>query len=367
VKTRVLHVVGTMNRGGAETFIMNILRNIDREKFEFYFLCFNDNKSDYDDEIAALGATVVHVSDVKKAGIVKHIGDIRKVIRNYQIDIVHAHTSYNMVFSLIAARLEGVCGRLSHSHSTGPKVPTTFTRKIYVLVSRSLINYTATARLACGVGAGETFYGDREYSIIHNGIDIKKFTYNKFKRDRIRKDLNIDKDTVVLIHVGRFFEVKNHAFLLDVFYEYQKINNNSRLILIGDGPLREAAEEKAKSLGIADSVSFMGLRTDTSELYNIADMFVMPSLYEGLPLVLIEAQANGLVCLVSDSIDKNAKLTKYIKFCSLSKNAKTWAEHIVKTSLLRTEGGEQLAGSAYDMTVGIKDIEKIYTDEVARL
>jgi len=361
VKTHVLHVVGTMNRGGAETFIMNILRNIDRDKFEFYFLCFNDNKFDYEDEIIALGATIVRVPDVKKTGIIKHIGNIRRVIRKYHIDIVHSHTSYNMVFSLIAARLEDVVKRLAHSHSAGSRTTPTLVKKLYIVTTRALINHTATRRLACGTVAGVAFYGAKEFTIVYNGIDLKQFTLNGSKRAALRASFGVNEQETVVMHVGRFHEVKNHTFLLDIFNEYQKINSDSHLFLLGDGPLRKDIENKTNTLGLAKKVRFLGVRSDTSDLYNIADIFVLPSLYEGLPVVLVEAQVNGLRCLVSDTVDQTSKITNYLDFLPLGNGALDWAIEIDSLDKSRAEAPKELIGGAYDIKTSVKDIESLYT------
>ena len=300
-KTTILQVIGGMDRGGAETFLMNVLRSIDKDKFQFVFLCYGDKPFDYEAEVVSLGAKLVRIPDVKTVGIRRHLQDIRRVIKENNIDGVHAHTYYNSVFSLFVASTAGLKLRAVHSHNTMAGKNPSMLKRLYFLISKIGITLFANTFLACGDDAGRALYLPiRRFSVIHNGINVEDFAFSKDARDKVRKGLGLNDSTTVIMHVGRFDEQKNHPFLIDVFNDFLLLNPNSVLLLIGDGLLRRSIEKKVVSLGIEDKVKFMGKRSDVYRFYSAADAFVMPSLYEGLPVVLIEAQVNGIPSLVSN-------------------------------------------------------------------
>lgn len=360
--TKVLHVIGGMNRGGAETFLMNVLRSIDRNKFEFIFLCYGDKKFDYEDEITHFGGRIVRTPDVKDVGILANIQNLRRIIAEYNIDVVHAHTYYNSLFSLIAATLSGVRLRIVHSHSTQSEPNPSLAKRVYFLVSKIGIEMFANKFVACGNDAGRALYMQwRKFQVINNGINVKDFVYDQANRNSIRTELGIDKDVTVLMHAGRFAEVKNHDFLIDTFAEYQKYDPKSQLILVGDGPLRKKMEDKVEKLNISNAVKFLGLRSDVYKIYSAADAFVFPSIFEGLPVVLVEAQANGIKCIISDAVDKNVKVTDSVIFYSLSAGPKTWARHIFEASKARVDNFQILANGAYDMSANVNTIQMMYS------
>lgn len=362
-KIRVLQVIGGMNRGGAETFLMNVLRNINKNKFELFFLCYGDGGFDYEEEIRSLGGKIVRIPDVKDLGVRKHIQHLKKVIDKYDIDVVHAHTYYNSVFSIFAARLSGVRLRIVHSHNTKSEPSPSLVKKIYFFVSKAGIELFANKFVACGEDAGKALYMPwRKFQVIYNGIDIQSFAYYGKNRSDVRNELGISQKATVLLHIGRFEEVKNHDYLIDIFAEYHKRDTSSKLVLVGVGPLKKTIEEKVEKLNLSDSVKFLGLRSDTTRIYGAADMLIFPSLFEGLPVVLVEAQANGIRCLVSDTIDKNIALTKCIEFYSLSKDAKAWAQRVSRTDFNRADVTQDLKGGVYDMSANIENIEKVYNE-----
>ena len=205
INISVLHVVGAMNRGGAETFLMNTLRNIDKDRFTFVFLCYGNNKFDYEDEIISLGSKIVRIPDVKVVGILRHIRDIKQVIQNENIHMVHVHTHYNSMFSVIAARLAKLKVRIVHSHTTESGSDQGIIRRIYSVVAKIMININTTNYVACSTGAGRALFGNRKkIQIIHNGIDVSKFRYSKNIRRLMREQLRISDDTFVIGHIGRF-------------------------------------------------------------------------------------------------------------------------------------------------------------------
>lgn len=327
-KLHILHVVASMNRGGAETFVMNILRAIDRDNYRFYFLCFSNNHFDYEDEIEQLGGIIVRIPDIKDVGIIAYIRAIKSVIKKYQIDIVHAHTYYNSVFALIAAARAGVSMRIAHSHCTQSEVSPPLKKRIYFTLARFAISRYATEKIACAKDAGRALFGRRPFTVINNGIDLQKFAYSETIRRDIREAYNLPQDATILLNVARFYEVKNHNFIIDIFAQYHKEQPKSYLLLVGDGPLRAAVEAKVAQLGLSRYVIFTGVVADTEKMYSAADVFVMPSFFEGLPVVLIEAQANRLPCVVSDTIDSDVKMSTRMTFASLGHGADSWVSEV---------------------------------------
>lgn len=359
---RILQVIGSLDRGGAETFLMNVLRNIDRDKFSFVFLCYGDSTSDYDNEAIRLGAKIVRIPEFKDVGILQHIKDVRRVIRDNEIDVVHVHTYYNSVFSLIAAKLSGIRLRITHSHNTMSEANPGLSKRIYFVISKLGIALFSNKFLACGQEAGRAlFLPGSQFAIIYNGINIKDFSYDETIRKGIRKELNINDDETVVMHVGRFVEAKNHKFLIAIFDEYCQFNANSKLLLIGDGPLRPSIEHEVKRRALSDRVIFLGKRSDMTSLYNGADLLVFPSLFEGLPVVLVEVQANGLHSLVSDKVDESAKLNKRLEFMSLSSSPKAWAYKMSSINIARKTGEKSsLLDGPYDITNVTQELVKLY-------
>ena len=312
----ILHVIGAMDRAGAETFLMNVLRNIDRNKFKFYFLCYGDNNFDYEKEIENLGAVIIKVP-FKKFQIIRNIYRIYKIIKEYKIDIVHSHTYYNSVFSVLAAKICKI-KVIIHSHNTKPSHSPNIAQKIYYNISKFIINKYSNYFYACSDDAAkEMFYKKTNYSLIKNGIEIDKFIFDETKRIHLRKELNIEEDTKVICMVARFHEQKNHKFAIDVFNMYTKIDENSVLLLVGRGNTEEEIKKQVHEYRLQDKVKFLGVRKDVADIYSASDLFILPSLFEGLGIVLIEAQTNGLKCLVSTNVPKEVNITDEVVFMSL--------------------------------------------------
>lgn len=363
---KILQVVGSLDRGGAETFVMNVLRNINRETYQFVFLCYGNKPFDYEKEAKELGAKIVRIPDVKTIGIMKSIAEIKKVIEENSIDVVHVHTYYNSMFALVAAALAGVKLRITHSHNTRSEVNPSFLKRIYFTISSFVIRALTTNRLACGNEAGKALFGkSSEFIVVNNGINLKDFAYKENVRKDLRKQLALPSRSTVLLHVGRFEAVKNHNFLIDIFAEYLKKDPSSILLLVGRGPLEDKIKQKVKSLKLDKNVRFLGVRGDVKDLYNIADLFIFPSLFEGLPVVLVEAQANGLPIVASDTIDQTAKLTNSMIFYSLEKTASEWAQYLLNISKIHVDVYKELAGGKYDINSVVACIQEIYSRDGA--
>ena len=329
---RVLQVIRAMNIGGAETLIMNLYRNIDRKKVQFDFLVSYEGY--FDDEIKKLGGNIHYIPYLTDKGQITYEKNIIKLLKAHpEYQVIHSHIDQVSGIIMQAAKKAGVSVRISHSHSTSNnngKIA-----KIYKGYLQSKINKNANNYFACSKEAASWLFKEKskEAVIINNGIDIDKFKFSQEKRDKIRKELNIPEDYIVVGHVGAFRKEKNHIKLIQLYNEYLKENPKSVLVSVGDGDLKNNIIEEVKNLGIENNVKFLGLRSDTDALYSAFDILLFPSLYEGLSICLLEAQTSGLKILTSDTVDKNIKLTDNIEFLSLEEN--NWNKYF-KTNKDRT-------------------------------
>lgn len=328
---RVAHIIGKWVGGGVEAVVMNYYRYIDKSKVQFDFICDEDSSFIPYDEIKSLGGKVILVPPYQK--VFKYHKELKNVLKEGDYNIVHSHINTLSIFSLFATKCAGVPVRIAHSHSTTNKKEK---KKNFVKqFLRPFSKLFATHYMCCSELAGRWLFGDKEYDngnvyLLNNAIDLDKFKYNEEKRKKKRKELNIEDDTLVIGHVGRFVEQKNHRFLVDIFNEIYKQNANSLLLLAGQGPLMKEIEIKVKNWGLEKNVRFLGQRKDINELYQAMDLFLFPSLYEGLGMVAVEAQVSGLPCVVSTEIPEIAKVTEKITFINLENKIETWTEIIFK-------------------------------------
>lgn len=322
---RVAQIIGKWFGGGVESVVMNYYRNIDRSKIQFDFICDEDSTNIPCAEIESLGGKVILIPPYQK--VIKYHKELKRVLKEGNYKIVHSHINTLSVFSLFAAKCAGVPVRIAHSHSTTNKKEKN--KNLMKQLLRPFGKVFATDYMCCSELAGRWLFGDKEYDkgnvyLLNNAIDLDKFKYDEVVRREKRKELNIDDDTLVIGHVGRFVEQKNHRYLIDIFNEVHKQNEKSILLLVGQGPLMEEIKEKVKSLGIEDSVKFLGQRNDISELYQAIDLFLFPSLYEGLGMVVIEAQCSNLPCVVSTEVPETVKININIEFVDLSDDSSYW-------------------------------------------
>ncbi|PFM78975.1 glycosyl transferase family 1 [Bacillus sp. AFS077874] len=326
---RVLQIIDNMNRGGAQAFIMNIYRKIDREILQFDFLLHTKEECAFNDEIRSLGGKIYTVPP-RNQGILKNkkaLNDFFKEHSDYKV--IHHHvSSLTYVTPLKIASNYNVPHRIVHSHNTkqgGSYVHNFIHRYNQMFVKNFATDYFACSQEAAKWLFGETLSDNYDSSVVRNGIDVSKFKYDKTLRDNIRSELKIG-NKIALGHIGRFMHQKNHEFLIDIFYEFHKINSNSVLILVGEGELKNKIEEKVVIKGLKDNVLFLGSRSNVNELLQAFDLFVMPSFHEGLPVTLVEAQAASLPCVISDGITHEVDLLNHIKYVSLRESAKNWAQ-----------------------------------------
>ena len=366
---KILHVVGKMDRGGTESFIMNIYRNIDFSKFQFDFVVHTNKKCSYDDEITALGGHIYHVPRFKVYNIYQYKKAWEKFFNEHNdYDIVHGHIGSSAAIYLKIAKKKGMY-TIAHSHSTGStqKNLHTFLTRFFSYKTR----YVADYFLGCSKEAGLTRYGKKvassnKFQVINNGIDIKNYLYNEMIRNKYRKELNIDDDTIVVGHVGRFTYAKNHEFLIKVFNEIIKQNPNQKykLICVGWGELEKKIKKQIEDMNLVSNVCLLINRSDVNNILQAMDLFIFPSHYEGLGIALIEAQAAGLPCYMSDVIPNEANVTNTIKKISLKENESTWAKIIIDNynnqCMNRSSLGELMLKSDFNIDVVVKEIEKIY-------
>ena len=327
----VAQVMGKWVGGGVESVIMNYYRHLDHSKVQFDFICDEDSTRIPYDEIKKLGGRVFLVP--KYQNLPKYLKALEKLFKENKYRIVHANINTLSVFPLYAAKKAGVSIRISHSHSTSN--PKEWKRNLIKNILRPFSKRYATDYFACSELAGRYLFGNKafdqgEVKIIHNAIDIEKFKFDEVARKKLRKEFGINDSTVVIGHVGRFVQQKNHTFLVDVFKEYHKKNPDSKLLLVGSGPLEDEIKKKVEKLGLKDFVLFLGQRDDINKLYSAMDVFCLPSLYEGLGVVGIEAQVAGLPCMFSDKIPDDIKITDSIRFIKLTDKLKIWGDEIVK-------------------------------------
>ena len=362
---RVLQIIGIVCGGGVEAVIMNYYRHIDRSKIQFDFVVDGYEKTILDDEIESLGGKVYHVEPYKK-NIFRYMSQIYHIVHDNHYDIVHSNMNTLAVFSLFPAWLAGAHQRILHNHSTA--VRSEGMRSVMKMILRPFAPLFANRYAACSRLAGNWMYGKKmmesgRVTIINNAIDLEEYAFSPEIRQQYRNELHIPDDTLVIGHVGRFMYQKNHAFLIEVFREVVKKHPNTILLLIGDGELRPAIEAKVQDYHLSDKVRFLGLRKDVKKLYNCMDVFVLPSWYEGLPVVAVEAQANGLPCIFSNQVTKESCLTSTMKYLGLKDSIDTWVQSILREDYQRNADAiQELTEEGFDIIKQTDSITMYYLD-----
>lgn len=318
---RMLHIAASMSPSGIGNFIMNAYRSVDRSKVQFDFVVCEHREVSFDEEIAQMGGQVFYVTR-KSVSPWKNFNETRAIVKKGNYDYVFRHTDVSTVaLDLFAAKLGGAKNRIAHSHSTSAKK--VWLHKLF----RPFLNAVCTERFACSNDAGKWMYGKRKkFRVIMNGIDIPRFVYRPQVRTQVREELGIGADTLVLGHVGNYMPVKNHAFMIDLFSKVQKQCPDSKLLLVGDGSLREQMEQQIKELDLEKHVILTGVRHDIPRLLQAMDAFLFPSFYEGMPIALVEAQTAGLACVISDVITPDVCVTEQITRLPLADGVDAWAQ-----------------------------------------
>ncbi|MGD6815512.1 glycosyltransferase family 1 protein [Metabacillus sp. 84] len=332
---RVLHSVVNMNRGGAETLIMNLYRNMDRSKVQFDFLTCKEGV--FDEEIKELGGTIHRIPYITDGGHFRYIRSLDAFFsKNRQYKIVHSHMDKMSGFVLRSAKKHNIPVRIAHSHNTESEG--NFLAKMYKDLAGRLIHPSSTHLFSCSELAAQWLYGNTERNkiLMKNGIDSDQFRHSPSIRNRLRVELGLT-NKYVIGHVGRFNPQKNHEFLLEIFHECCKNYTDLHLVLAGDGPLRTRMEQRVNSLQLADKVSFLGVRPDIPHLLQAFDLFAFPSLHEGLPVTLVEAQGAGLPCIVSDTITNEADMGVNLMTYLPLNQKEEWASKVAQVLLQKRE------------------------------
>lgn len=303
-KIRVLHVVSNMNCGGAETMIMNIFRNIDCDKFQFDFLCLSPIAGEYEEEILKRGGKI------QKVNSSRNIMKIYKILKEGQYDAIHIHVMFYSWILLFLSYLANIKVRITHSHSASDLKPNTNLRKIYIKISRILINVFTTNKISCGEKAGHYLFGkNNKFIILNNGIDLEKYS-NVTEKEilELKRSLNIEKDSMIIGHVGGFRVEKNQKYFIDLAKVMKNNKEKFKIILVGNGYTFKDIEEEIQKQNLEEYFILPGKRDDVNIFMNLFDVFMMPSLYEGFPLVVVEALAANNICFLSDKISKETDL-----------------------------------------------------------
>lgn len=355
---RILQCVNKMDRAGLETMLMNYYRNIDRSQVQFDFLTHRSTEGAYDKEIKEMGGKIYYAPRLIPKNIFKYRRYMKKLFEENKYDIVHSHIDTMSFFPLREANRNKVKYRISHSHTSKLDIDYKLPIKYYCKI---FINKYANIRFACGKKAGIFLYNKLNFKILNNAVDCQKFKFDENLRGKVRNDLGIDENTTVLGHVGRYIYIKNQEFLIDVFVDYLQLNSDSKLILVGLGEDEKKLRDKVEKYGIKDKVIFLVNRSDTNEIYQAMDYFVMPSLFEGVPLVAIEAQTNGLTCILSDKISEETKITDNVYFCNLKLGSKEWAKFIYNLDKRRNNNSIiDVKNHCYDIKIEAKKLENFY-------
>ena len=358
---RILHIVSTLGTGsGVMSVLMRNHRHIDRSKVQFDYLSFRQTDVTFEAEVLALGGKVYHFPRPSlKAGFQKKL-DAFFAEHAGEYAAVHCHPIYASVIFGKSARNHGVGHVIQHSHST--QLSETLPGKVRNFTMLCIFGRRATDFAACSEAAKKMFFWKKPEDIylMRNAIDVDKFIFSPEKRESLRSALGIVTDTPLLGHVGRFTKQKNHTFLIQVFAEVLKLRPDAKLLLLGDGVLLEPIRVMCSQMGMEDSVIFAGRQTDVAGYMSAMDIFMLPSLFEGLPIVLVEAQANGIPCLAADTITPESDVTRTVSFLSLE-NKEAWASKAM--TLVTDNSREQndlLTAAGYNIAVEATNLASHY-------
>lgn len=354
---RILYINGgTMDMGGISSYMMNYYRHFDKNKIQIDFVVHGKGGV-YDNEIQKLGGKVYHVP-TKRENYIENKKQIKNIIKNGKYHIVHSHMDGMNGPMLCLAKKCGVKVRISHSHNTSHLTSNKLKLLIHETARKSIPKY-ATDMWACSKAAGKWLYGTNNFKIIPNAIEVERYQFNELDRNRIRHQLHIE-NKYVIGHIGKFEYQKNHEFLIKVFAQIAKNNEDVVLLLIGDGSLKHLIQSEVAKLGISDRVIFLGKRKDVNKLMNAFDIFVLPSNFEGLPVVAVEAQANGLKCICADTITKEINLDGRVEFLSLTCDIEEWVSAIGKRENRDLFAAKYITEKGYNIENEALKLQQIY-------
>lgn len=343
---------------GITSVIMNYYRKMDKTNMKIDFVVINKISEEYREELENNGSEIFYFP--RKSNPIKYMLGLKELLNKNNYDVIHIHgNSALLSIETLIAKYCKVPVRIVHSHNTTCSYP------VLHKLLQPVLNITSNYGFACGEEAGKWLFKDKSYKVIKNGIDLDVFTYNEEKRKEIREKLEIG-NRKLIGHIGNFIYQKNHEFLVDVFYDLLKKDKNYVLLLISDGALLESIKEKVNNLGISENVIFLGKTTEVSNYIQAMDIFLLPSHFEGLPVVLIEAQALGVPCIVSDKVSKDAKLTNLIEFLPIN-NTSIWVDKILKTQVDNRQDNSieahiSIERNGYNILTNANEVKKLYEE-----
>lgn len=346
--------------------LINYYRQMDRSKIQFDFIVHRQAEGHYDQEILALGGKIYRMPQIRPGNYSQYFKSLDQFFIDHPYyKVVHAHINENSSFILKAAKKAGVPCRITHSHLSDLGIDIKLPFRLY---ARLTMKDNPSSYFACSQKAGKWLFGKKiadsgKVVVLNNAVDVSQFSFNQTIRDEIREELSAG-DRLVIGHIGRFTEQKNHDFLIDVFKAVHDKKPNSMLVLVGEGHLRNAIEKKIEKLGLTNCVKILGVRKDISNLLQGMDIFLFPSLFEGLPVVLVEAQASGIQSIISDTITTETDVTGRLQFISLKQTADYWAEQIINTSPGHVDTSDSLREKGYDTSTMAKWLSDYYMNQM---
>lgn len=361
---RVLHVLGGLNRGGAETMVMNLYRNMDRTEIQFDFVAneIDEGQSyQYYSEILSLGGHIYYAPKFSAKNLTRYRKWWKEFFEQHPNYIaVHGHHTVPGFIYLAEAKKKGIIG-ISHSHiAGGERTLRSLSKRFF----RFPLRYIADYKFACSKSAARWMYGsEKEVIILNNAIDTRKFRFNAEIRKNKRLEFHFDEKEIVLGNIGRLTTQKNQQFLIKIFSLFHEKYPNSKLLIIGDGEHKNMLLKTGRTLGVDQSIIFAGIRKDIPELLQAMDVFVFPSLYEGLPVTVVEAQATGLPCLISNTVTTEVKVLETTKFLPINQGEEIWLheiEEMVKKKFDREYGAEAVKNAQYDINDTAKWLAQFY-------
>ncbi len=365
---RVLQIFGNLQRGGVEAVVFNYFRAIDRSRVMFDLVIDETSPCDVPEDVKGFGGEIYRIPPYTKPRA--YISAIKSICRSGGYRIVHSHMNTMSVFPLYAAWRAGVPVRIAHNHSTAAG-GNDFKRDMLKYALRPFAKVFATDYFACGEYAGRWLFGNRTFNagkvtVLNNAIDTRRFAFSPDTRSRTRRELGVE-DRFVVGHIGRFVTQKNHERLLDIFAAVCALRDDAELVLVGGtgSPAETRIRERVSRMGLDNRVRFMGTVENTGELYQAFDVFCLPSLYEGLPLVALEAQVSGLPCVMSDRVTREAKLIDSAKFIPLAADDGTWARAVcAAANEERRDCSQVLADAGYEITREANKLTDYYENAI---
>ena len=361
---RILFISQYLNRFGTEAFMMSVFRGVDKSRFAVDFLLFSKQETDYSREVEAAGGRVFRVTSRRESMLGWH-KQLKAFFKQHAHEYHAIHFCSNSLTSMAPiyyAHKYGIPVLVVHAHSSSARG---LHNRVLHRLKRNYVRSITTHHFACSTEAGKWFFGNSPSVVIKNGVETPRYRYDEQMRAKVRMALNIPDDATVLGHVGRFSVEKNQTFILDIFATYINTHAGAKLMLVGNGPMLEEMKQKAQSLGIQDDVLFLGERSDVNELMQAMDLFVMPSTFEGLPFVLVEAQCAALPCVISDVISRDICITPNVTYQSLEQSAEVWAKTIedVLGAYARQDTSAIIAKAGYSIADTIRYLEGVYEGE----